>query len=62
MATKKFYYCLPDKLGTLYGEPSNEQYSNLNLNHNNQSLQADNAHLKNTPNNSRKVQNYGRIL
>uniref|UniRef100_A0AC34G8Q4 Uncharacterized protein n=1 Tax=Panagrolaimus sp. ES5 TaxID=591445 RepID=A0AC34G8Q4_9BILA len=52
MATK--YYCLSDNT---FDESLNDQYSNLNLNHNYQSLDADYVHSKSAIKNSRKIQN-----
>uniref|UniRef100_A0AC34FYW1 Uncharacterized protein n=1 Tax=Panagrolaimus sp. ES5 TaxID=591445 RepID=A0AC34FYW1_9BILA len=57
MATKD--YCLSDNADNFFDKSINDdQYSNLNLNHNYQSLNADNKHSKNVTNISRKVQNY----
>ena len=60
MATKN--YCFPDKPHVAIGKSSNGQYSNLNLNHNRQSLHADDTVVsKSKINDSRKSQNYGSI-
>uniref|UniRef100_A0AC34FZU1 Uncharacterized protein n=1 Tax=Panagrolaimus sp. ES5 TaxID=591445 RepID=A0AC34FZU1_9BILA len=56
MATKD--YCLSAKTDIIYGEPLTDQYSNLNLNQNYQSLYADNEGSKIIVTNSRKGQNY----
>uniref|UniRef100_A0AC34F7Y0 Uncharacterized protein n=1 Tax=Panagrolaimus sp. ES5 TaxID=591445 RepID=A0AC34F7Y0_9BILA len=56
MATKDHY--LRDKLSIGFDEVLSDQYSNLNLNHNYQSLHADNIQSKKVANNSRKNENY----
>ena len=59
MATKD--YSLPDKPNIVIGETSNGQYSNLNLNHNHQSLHVDTVFSKSITNDCRKCQIYGSI-
>lgn len=52
MSTKDYY--LSDKADIIYNEPLNDSYSNLNLNHNNQSFHIDNVTSKNATNNTKK--------